>query len=89
MGIQLVACVDEALTESDFDAFGKQCGQFIKAICGVCHDRFANVGDKEAFRSNTSLKDADGLTFADKMDGEIIPRIPRLLVPFHKTTEQW
>ncbi len=85
MSIKLVARADKVLAESDFEAFGKQCGKFIKAICGVCHDRFANVGDKEVFWSNTSLKDEGRLTFGDKMVGEIIPG---LLAPFHKTMEQ-
>ena len=80
--IILVARADEALAVSDFEAFGKQCGKFIKAICGVCNDRFANVGNKEVFWSNTSLKDAGRLTFADKMGGEIIPGLHAL---FHKT----
>lgn len=49
MGIELVARVDEALTALDFEAFGEQCGKFTKSICGICHERFANVGDKEVF----------------------------------------
>ena len=37
------------LEESDFEAFGAQCGKFTKTICGICHDRFIIVDQKEIF----------------------------------------
>ena len=60
--------------ESDFEAFGKQCGKFTKTICGICHDHFIIVDQKEIFWTGASLKDAGRLTFAAaKMGPEIIP----------------
>ncbi len=62
------------LEESDFEAFGAQCGKFTKTICGICHDRFIIVDQKEIFWTGASLKDAGRLTFAAaKMGAEIIP----------------
>ena len=37
------------LEETDFEAFGAQCGKFTKTICGICHDRFIIVDQKEIF----------------------------------------
>ena len=37
--IELVTHSNGELAESDFEAFGKQCGKFTKTICGICHDR--------------------------------------------------
>ena len=60
--------------EEDFEAFGKQCGNFTKTICGICHDRFIIVDQREIFWTGASLKDAGRLTFAAaKMGAEIIP----------------
>jgi len=60
--IELITHSNGELEESDFEAFGKQCGKFTKSICGICHDRF------------TSLKDAGRLTFGvSKMGDSVIP----------------
>ena len=45
--IELVTHFNGELAESDFEAFGKQCGKFTKTICGICHDRFIIVDGKE------------------------------------------
>ena len=72
--IELVTHSNGELAESDFEAFGKQCGKFTKTICGICHDRFIIVDQKEIFWTGASLKDAGRLTFAAaKMGAEIIP----------------
>ena len=72
--IELVTHSNGELAESDFEAFGKQCGKFMKTICGICHDRFIIVDQKEIFWTGASLKDAGRLTFAAaKMGAEIIP----------------
>ena len=72
--IELVTHSNGELEESDFEAFGKQCGTFTKTICGICHDRFIIVDGKEVFWTGASLKDAGRLTFAAaKMGAEIIP----------------
>ena len=55
------------LEETDFEAFGAQCGKFTKTICGICHDRFIIVDQKEIFWTGASLKDAGRLTFAARM----------------------
>jgi hypothetical protein len=61
------------LAESDFEAFAAQCGKFTKTICGICHDRFIVVDQKEIYWSGASLKDAGRLTFAAaKMGAEVI-----------------
>ena len=36
--IELVTHSNGELEESDFEAFGAQCGKFTKTICGICHD---------------------------------------------------
>ncbi len=72
--IELVTHSNGELAESDFEAFGEQCGKFTKTICGICHDRFIIVDGKEIFWTGASLKDAGRLTFAAaKMGAEIIP----------------
>ena len=72
--IELVTHSNCELVESDFEAFGKQCGKFTKTICGVCHDRFIIVDGKEIFWTGASLKDAGRLTFAAaKLGAEVIP----------------
>ena len=72
--IELITHSNGELAESDFAAFGAQCGKFTKTICGICHDRFIIVDGKEIFWTGASLKDAGRLTFAAaKMGGEIIP----------------
>ena len=55
--IELVTHSNGELEESDFEAFGAQCGKFTKSICGICHDRFIVVDQKEIFWTNASLKD--------------------------------
>jgi len=56
--IELVTHSNGELEESDFEAFGSQCGKFTKTICGICHDRFIIVDQKEIFWTGASLKDA-------------------------------
>jgi hypothetical protein len=65
--IELVTHSNGELEESDFEAFGEQCGKFTKTICGICHDRFIIVDQKEIFWTGASLKDAGRLTFAARM----------------------
>jgi len=66
-----------AVLKSDiavFEAFAKRCGHFTKTLCGICHDRFIVVDQKEIFWTGASLKDAGRLTFAAaKMGAEMIP----------------
>jgi len=84
--IELVTHSNGELEESDFEAFGKQCGKFTKTICGICHDRFIIVDGKEVFWTGASLKDAGRLTFAAaKMGHEIIPG---LLAAIRKATTE-
>ena len=84
--IELVTHSNGELSESDFEAFGKQCGKFTKTICGICHDRFIIVDGKEVFWTGASLKDAGRLTFAAaKMGAEIIPG---LLASIRKATSE-
>ena len=72
--IELVTHSNGELAESDFEAFGEQCGKFTKTICGICHDRFIIVDGKEIFWTGASLKDAGRLTFAAaQMGAEVIP----------------
>jgi len=72
--IELVTHSNGELEETDFEAFGAQCGKFTKTICGICHDRFIIVDQKEIFWTGASLKDAGRLTFAAaKMGAEVIP----------------
>ena len=71
--IELITHSNGDLAESDFEAFGAQCGKFTKTICGICHDRFIIVDGKEIFWTGASLKDAGRLTFAAaKMGAEVI-----------------
>ena len=84
--IELITHSNGELEESDFEAFGAQCGKFTKTICGICHDRFIIVDGKEIFWTGASLKDAGRLTFAAaKMGGEIIPG---LLASIRKATSE-
>ena len=72
--IELVTHSNGELKESDFEAFGEQCGKFTKTRCGICHDRFIIVDQKKIFWTGASLKDAGRLTFAAaKMGAEVIP----------------
>jgi len=72
--IELVTPSNGELAESDFSAFAKQYGNFAKTTCGICHDRFIIVDQKELFMIGASLKDAGRLTFAaTKMGAELIP----------------
>ena len=71
--IELVTHSNGELEETDFEAFGAQCGKFTKTICGICHDRFIIVDGKEVFWTGASFNDAGRLTFAAaKMGAEII-----------------
>ena len=45
-------------TVSKMETVGTQCGKFTKTICGICHDRFIIVDQKEIFWTGASLKDA-------------------------------
>ena len=84
--IELVTHSNGELAESDFEAFGKQCGKFTKTVCGICHDRFIIVDQKEIFWTGASLKDAGRLTFAAaKMGAEVIPG---LLASIRKATSE-
>ena len=84
--IELVTHSDGELAESDFAAFGAQCGKFTKTICGICHDRFIIADQREIFWTGASLKDAGRLTFAAaKMGAEVIPR---LLESIRKSTAE-
>jgi len=83
--IELVTHSNGELAESDFEAFAKQCGHFTKTLCGICHDRFIVVDQKEIFWTGASLKDAGRLTFAAaKMGAEMIPG---LLTSLRKATK--
>ena len=76
--IELVTHSNGELEESDFEAFGAQCGKFTKTICGICHDRFIIVDQKEIFWTGASLKDAGRLTFAaarKNHDAFILPMV--------------
>ena len=84
--IELVTHSNGELEESDFEAFGAQCSKFTKTICGICHDRFIIVDQKEIFWTGASLKDAGRLTFAAaKMGAEVIPG---LLESIRKATSE-
>ena len=84
--IELVTHSNGELAESDFEAFGKQCGKFTKTICGICHDRFIIVDQKEIFWTGASLKDAGRLTFAAAQMGAEV--IPGLLDSIRKATSE-
>ena len=72
--IELVTHSNGELAESDYEAFAKQCGNFTKTLCGICHDRFIIVDQAEIYLIGASLKDAGRLTFAvSKMGAEVIP----------------
>jgi hypothetical protein len=74
VSVELVTHSNGELAESDYEAFAAQCGKFTKTICGICHDRFIIVDQKEIYLIGASLKDAGRLTFAvAKMGGEVIP----------------
>ena len=82
--VELVTHGNGELAESDFEAFAKQCGNFTKTICGICHDRFIIADQKEIYWSGASLKDAGRLTFAAaKLGAEMIPG---LLASIRKAT---
>ena len=84
--IELVTHSNGELAESDYEAFAKQCGNFTKTLCGICHDRFIIVDQKEIFWTGASLKDAGRLTFAPaKMGAEVIPG---LLASIRKATSE-
>ena len=73
VSVELVTHSNGELAESDYEAFAAQCGKFTKTICGICHDRFIIVDQKEIYWTGASLKDAGRLTFAvAKMGGEVI-----------------
>jgi prophage antirepressor-like protein len=73
VSVELVTHSNGELAESDYEAFAAQCGKFTKTICGICHDRFIIVDQREIYLIGASLKDAGRLTFAvAKMGGEVI-----------------
>ena len=72
------------LAETDFEAFGRQYGNLTKSTCGICHDRFIVVDQKELYSIGASLKDAGRLTFAVSKLGEAL--IPTLLDSLRKAT---
>ena len=72
------------LAETDFEAFGRQYGNLTKSTCGICHDRFIVVDQKELYSIGASLKDAGRLTFAVSKLGEAL--IPALLDSLRKAT---
>ena len=72
--LDILAKRNGELEESDFEAFGKQCGKFTKSICGICHDRFIIIDNTEIYAIGASLKDAGRLTFGiSKMGDSVIP----------------
>ena len=72
--VELITHSNGELEESDFEAFGKQCGKFTKSICGICHDRFIIIDNVEIYAIGASLKDAGRLTFGiSKMGDSVIP----------------
>ena len=86
VSVELVTHSNGELAESDFEAFAAQCGKFTKTICGICHDRFIIVDQKEIYLTGASLKDAGRLTFAvSKMGDEVIPG---LLESIRKATSE-
>lgn len=72
------------LAETDFEAFGRQYGNLTKSTCGICHDRFIVVDQKELYSIGASLKDAGRLTFAVSKMGEAL--ISALLDSLRKAT---
>ena len=86
VSVELVTHSNGELEESDFEAFGAQCGRFAKTICGICHDRFIIVDQKEIFWTGASLKDAGRLTFAVAKMGAAV--IPGLLASIRKATSE-
>ena len=84
--VELVTHSNGELEETDFEAFGAQCGKFTKTICGIYHDRFIIVDRKEIFWTGASLKDAGRLTFAAAKTGAEI--IQGLLEAIHKATSE-
>ena len=86
VSVELVTHSNGELAESDYEAFAAQCGKFMKTICGICHDRFIIVDQREIYLIGASLKDAGRLTFAvAKMGGEVIPG---LLESIRKATSE-
>ena len=86
VSVELVTHSNGELAESDYEAFAAQCGKFTKTICGICHDRFIIVDQKEIYLIGASLKDAGRLTFAvAKMGAEVIPG---LLESIRKATSE-
>ena len=72
--VELITHSNGELEETDFEAFGKQCGKFTKSICGICHDRFIIIDSTEIYAIGASLKDAGRLTFGvSKMGVTVIP----------------
>ena len=84
--IELITHSNGELEESDFEAFGKQCGKFTKSICGICHDRFVIVDNAEIYSIGASLKDAGRLTFGVSKMGDAV--IPGLLANLRNATTE-
>lgn len=84
--IELIAHSNGDLAESDLEAFGRQYGKLKKSICGICHDRFIIVDQKEIYAVGASLKDAGRLTFGVIRSGA--EAIPGLLANLRKATKE-
>ena len=82
--IELITHSNGELEESDFEAFGKQCGKFTKSICGICHDRFIIIDNVEIYSIGASLKDVGRLTFGVSKMGDFV--IPGLLANLRNAT---
>ena len=86
VSVELVTHSNGELAESDYEAFAAQCGKFTKTICGICHDRFIIVDQKEIYLIGASLKDAGRQTFAVAKMGAAV--IPGLLESIRKATSE-
>ena len=84
--VELITHSNGELKETDFEAFGKQCGKFTKSICGICHDRFIIVDNAEIYSIGASLKDAGRLTFGVSKMGDAV--IPGLLANLRNATTE-
>ena len=84
--VELVTHSNGEFKETDFEAFGKQCGKFTKSICGICHDRFIIEDNAEIYSIGASLKDAGRLTFGVSKMGDAV--IPGLLANLRNATTE-
>ena len=82
--IEIFSPSNGKLAETDFEALGHQCGKLTKSICGICHDRYLIVDNKELYTIGASLKDAGRLTFSINKSGP--EPIAGLLENLHNAT---